>query len=169
MGKQAFLSAVFVVTTIYAGLTQSDKNSDLFLEFKKLDSIFFQRGFNQCDLVYLENHISDDLRFYHDKSGLQDREAFFENTRKYICSDSNKKPIREVDASSLEVFPLYNNGLLYGVIQNGIHHFYLRENGKEDLHTNTAKFTSVWLLENEIWKISEVLSYDHQDPNIDKP
>jgi hypothetical protein len=45
-----------------------------------------------------------------------------------------------------------------------VHLFYLREKGKEDVWTNIARFTSVWLLENGTWKLSEVLSYDHQDP-----
>jgi hypothetical protein len=98
----------------------------------------------------------------------QDRKTFFENTKKYICSNSIQKPIRRVDANSLEVFPLYNNGKLYGAIQHGVHYFYIRENGKEDLWTSTAKFTSVWILENEIWKLSEVLSYDHQNPGVEK-
>lgn len=164
MIKQALLCLIFVVVSMHVGITQVDKYSDLHKQFKKQDSIFFERGFNQCDIVYLDKHIAADLKFYHDQSGFQDRKTFFENTRKYICSNMDKKPIRQVDENSLEVFPLYNNGILYGVIQKGIHHFYIRENGKEDVCTSIAKFTSVWVLENEIWQISEVLSYDHQDP-----
>ena len=118
-------------------------------------------------MAYLENHVAEDLKFYHDQSGFQDRAAFFENTRKYICSNAAQKPIRKVDANSLEVFPLYNNGIIYGAIQNGTHHFYLREDGKEDIWTSTAKFTSVWVLESEIWMLSEVLSYDHRDPVLE--
>lgn len=158
------ISIIIFLLFSFATHAQVDKDSDLFIQFKKQDSTFFERGFNLCDLVYLENHIADDLRFYHDQSGFQDRDAFFENTQKYICGNSERKPIRKVDPNSLEVFPLFNNGILYGVIQHGIHHFYLRETGKEDVHTSTAKFTSVWVLENKIWKITEVLSYDHQNP-----
>lgn len=169
MTKQIFFSVAFLVLSIFSVKGQVDKSSALFIEFKKQDSIFFERGFNQCDMKYLESHMADDLKFYHDQSGFQDRNAFFENTRKYICGDSEKKPIRKVDPTSLEVFPLYNNGEIYGVIQKGIHHFYLRENGKEDVKTSRAKFTSVWILENDIWKISEVLSYDHQDPMTESP
>ena len=143
---------------------QLDKGSDLFKELKKQDSIFFERGFNQCDLGYLNAHIAHNLKFYHDQSGFQDRKAFFENTEKYICSNPGKKPIRKLETGSLTVFPLYNNGILYGAIQSGIHHFYIRESGKEDVMTSTAKFTSVWVKENNIWKLSEVLSYDHHDP-----
>jgi len=169
MIKQALISLIFVATSIYSSTAQVDNDSELFIKFKKQDSIFFERGFNQCDMVYLKNHIADDLKFYHDQSGFQDKKAFFENTQKYICSNPKKKPIRRVDESSLEVFPLYKNGTLYGVIQKGIHHFYIRESGKEDLWTSTAKFTSVWVIENEMWKISEVLSYDHQNPVNEMP
>ncbi len=166
--KQLLCTVILFALSICNGIAQSDKNSDLFIELKKKDSIFFERGFNKCDIDYFQSHLADDLKFYHDQSGIQDRKAFFENTKKYICSDSEKKPIRKVDTHSLEVFPLHNNGVLYGAIQKGIHHFYLRENGKEDVWTSTAKFTHVWILENKIWKISQVLSYNHQDLIVKK-
>lgn len=169
MKKQVLFSIAFITLSIFNAIGQVDKNSDLFIEIQKQDSIFFERGFNQCDLEFLESRIAEDLKFYHDRSGFQDRKAFFENTQKYICSNSIQKPIRKLESNSLEVFPLYNNGKLYGVIQKGIHHFYLREEGKEDVWTSTARFTSVWVLENKIWKVSEVLSYDHQDPGIENP
>ena len=163
MSHNAILFTISMLICSVGLQAQIKNNSELFLELKTQDSIFFERGFNQCDMDYLEKHITQDLGFYHDQSGFQDRAAFFENTKKYICSNSIQKPIRIVDANSLEVFPLYNNGILYGAIQNGTHRFYLREKGKQDLFTSTAKFTSVWELENNIWKMSEVLSYDHQD------
>ena len=167
MRIRAFFTIAIVASSVFAGFAQADINSDLYIQFKMQDSVFFERGFNQCDMAYLENHISDDLSFYHDQSGIQDRNGFFENTKKYICSNLERKPIRKVDASSLEVFPLYNNGILYGIIQHGVHHFYIREAGKVDLLTSTAKFTSVWILDKEVWKISKVLSYDHQNPVIE--
>jgi hypothetical protein len=160
--KRIFLLSCLVFS--FAANAQVKKDSELFRQFAVLDSTFFERGFNQCDMTYLEEHVARDLRFYHDKSGFQDRSIFLENTRKYICPTTGPKPIRKVDPNSLELFLLYNNGKLYGAIQSGIHHFYLREKGKEDLHTNIAKFTSVWTLDNGTWKLTEVLSYDHQDP-----
>ena len=162
------ISIFILVFITISSSAQVDNDSDLFKELKKQDSTFFELGFNQCDLEYLKDHIADDLRFYHDQSGFQDRNAFFENTKKYICSNSDKKPIRKVDVKSLEVFPLYSNGKLYGAIQKGNHHFYLRENAKDDLWTSTAKFTHVWVLKNEQWKLTEVLSYDHKAPVFDK-
>ena len=165
--KQIILCLIFLTILYVQAFAQVDINSDLFIELRKQDSILFERGFNNCDLDYLQNHIAEDLKFYHDQSGIQNRDGFFENTQKYICSNPDVKPIRKVDTNSLEVFPLYNNGVLYGAIQNGIHHFYLRENGKEDLMTSTAKFTTVWDLKDEVWTISTVLSYDHQEPKLE--
>ncbi|MDZ4071605.1 MAG: nuclear transport factor 2 family protein [Sediminibacterium sp.] len=156
---------ILLLMTASAVVAQPDKRSPLFLELKQQDSLFFERSFNQCDIAYLESRMAQDLKFYHDQSGFQDRTKFFENIQQYICTPSSKKPIRKVDVNSLEVYPLNNNGKLYGAIQMGIHHFYIREQGKEDIHTSTAKFTHVWLMQEGIWKLSEVLSYDHHEPN----
>ena len=168
MTKQIFLCVALLAASLLNVKAQINKNSSLFIELKKQDSIFFERGFNQCDLPYLEKVVARDLKFYHDQSGFQDRNVFFENIKKNICSNPNKKPIRKLEQESLTVFPLHNNGILYGAIQSGVHHFYIREEGKEDLWTSTAKFTSVWIKENETWKLSEVLSYDHHDPKPQK-
>lgn len=163
MAKRILFS-VFLIISFQNIRAQINRNSSLFTELKKQDSIFFERGFNQCDIAFLEMATAEDLKFFHDQSGFQDRTKFLENTRKFICSDPTKKPIRKLAAESLNVYSLYNNGVLYGAIQQGIHHFYLREIGKEDLLTSTAKFTHVWKLQNNSWKLSEVLSYDHQAP-----
>jgi len=164
MKEIKILILVFFSVSAY---TQISTESDLFRDLKIQDSILFERGFNQCDLEYLNKHISESVSFYHDQAGYQDKAAFFENTKKYICSNLEIKRIRQVDANSLEVFPLNKNGELYGAIQKGIHHFYLREKGKTDIKTSIAKFTHVWVLEGEIWKLHEVLSYDHQNPPED--
>ena len=67
--------------------------------------------------------------------------------------------------NTLEVFPLYNQGVLYGAIQNGVHEFYIKEANKESRLTSTAKFSHVWLKENDAWLLKRVLSYDHKTPN----
>lgn len=155
---------VILLLISFTANAQVNRDSDLFKDLKRQDSTFFERSFNQCDVVYLKNHTMDDLKFYHDQSGFQDKTAFLKNIQTYICHGGANKPIRHVDAGSLQVFPLYNQGKLYGAIQHGIHYFYLREKGKEDVHTSTAKFTHVWVLDNGAWKLSEALSYDHFQP-----
>lgn len=169
MTKQFLFSIIFLALSSHSIIAQVDKNSDLFIALKKQDSIFFERGFNSCDFEYLEQHVASDLKFYHDQSGFQDKQVFLENTSKYICSNPDKKPIRKLEPGSLSVFPLHNNGVLYGAIQSGVHNFYIREKGKPDVWTSIAKFTTVWIKKDSIWEMSDVLSYDHHDPVVEKP
>lgn len=161
MTKNILFRIIICVISLQNLCAQVDIDSALFIELKKQDSIFFERSFNQCDLEYLNKAIHKDLIFYHDQGGFQIRNEFVESVKKNICSNPNKKPIRKVEARSLEVFPLYNNGIMYGVIQRGIHHFYIREPNKKNIHTSSAKFTHVYLLENDKWLLKEVLSFDH--------
>lgn len=139
-------------------------SSGLFQTLRKQDSIFFERSFNRCDFDYLKNAIHRDLVFYHDQGGIQNRKTFLENTKKNLCSNPDKKPIRKLESGSMEVFPLNENGVLYGAIQSGVHEFYIREPGKVDLLTSKARFTHVWLLKGNRWLLKEVLSFDHNVP-----
>jgi CubicO group peptidase (beta-lactamase class C family) len=164
MKYQIILSLIFIAAGIFNSYSQVEETSDLFRTLKERDSVFFERTFNLCDLEYLENNITDDLEFYHDQGGYQDRGAFLKSTRENICSGGAVKPIRKVDANGLQVFPMYRNGKLYAAIQKGVHHFYLQEKEKEEVQTGTAKFTHVWRLEDGTWKLAEVLSYDHAGP-----
>ncbi len=162
--SKPFILILIVVLSIQNSYSQAEETSELFKTLREIDSTFFERGFNQCDLEYLDKAIHKNLKFYHDQSGIQDRDDFFENTKKYICSNPDKKPIRKVEGQSLEVFPLYNNGALYGAIQSGVHNFFIRKPNKEDVQTSSAKFIHLYLLENENWLLKEVLSFNHHDP-----
>jgi hypothetical protein len=85
---------------------QLAKDSELFITIKKMDSLLFERGFNNCDTAALQAIIHKDLVFYHDQGGIQNRQQFIDAVVKNICSGSAQKPIRKVDEQSLEVFPL---------------------------------------------------------------
>lgn len=159
--KNIFLLLALLLSSFLSA--QVAKDSELFLALKKHDSLFFEKSFNQCDLVFLEKAIHSDLVFYHDQGGVQNKTSFLESVKNNICSNPNQKPIRKVKEESIEVFPLYQNGQLYGVIQNGIHEFYIREPHKKDVLTSTARFTHVYLLENNHWILKEVLSFDHKN------
>ena len=168
MAKKLSFS-IFILFLFFGNLkSQIEKNSTLFLELKKQDSLFFERGFNNCDIAYLEKTMDENLKFYHDNGGFQDKKLFMERTKQNICGNPNQKPIRKVIESSLEVFPLYNNGELYGAIQTGEHQFFTCEKNKEDVLGGQAKFTSVWTKKHANWLMSDVLSYDHGDPNKTK-
>ncbi|TDO93994.1 nuclear transport factor 2 family protein [Flavobacterium sp. 245] len=159
MKKLLLLFVLNISATLFA---QAAKDSELFLTLKKHDSIFFEKSFNQCDIAFLEKAIHPDLVFYHDQGGIQNKKTFLENVKKNICAKGSQKPIRKVKPESLEVYPLYSEGKLYGVVQTGIHDFYIREANKPDVFTSTAKFTHVYLLINKEWVLKEVLSFDHK-------
>lgn len=101
----------------------------------------------------------EDLEFYHDKSGLiRSRNTMIENLKAILCSDSTVKTRRELIMESLKVYPLDN----YGAIQIGEHYYYQSQQGQPEKKVEIAKFTHIWKKEKEDWKISRVMSYDHQ-------
>jgi len=165
MKQFSLLISIILLLFTASGNAQVSKNSALFIQLKKADSLFFEEGFNKCNFEILETYIPNDFEFYHDENGTQNKEQFFTAFRESICANTERKPIRKVVEGSLEVFRLKNNGETYGAVQKGIHLFYIKEPNKELYLTNIAKFTSVWNLENGKWKLSRVLSYDHKEPN----
>lgn len=163
-------SNVVLLILLTAGSVQStqaqvSESSELFRALAKNDSLLFDEGFNHCKLQITQGIISRDLEFYHDTGGFQDRDEFFQAIEENICSSPDKKPIRKLVSGTLKVFPLKDSGHLYGAIQKGIHQFYMKEPGKDLYLTSTAKFTHVWILEDDSWKLKSVLSYDHQVPH----
>lgn len=165
MKQFSLLFTVISTLLCYTSNAQISKDSNLFIQLKKTDSLFFEEGFNKCNFEILETYIPNDFEFYHDENGTQNKEQFFTGFRESICSNTKRKPIRKIVEESLEVYRLKNNGETYGAIQKGIHLFYIKEPNKELYLTNIAKFTSVWNLESGEWKLSRVLSYDHKEPN----
>ena len=159
---------VFVLFILFgfissSGFSQEPVDSALFITLKKNDSLLFDEGFNNCKISAFEHLISEDLEFYHDQGGLTtNKEDFLKNVRNNICSSPDKKPIRKLDPESLQVFPLYQSGKLYGAIQQGRHDFFIKEPGKDLYQTSTALFAHLWLLKEGKWILKRVLSYDHK-------
>ncbi len=169
--KYAFISILFI--TIYQtktspkeGLENTPKDtSSLFLQLKTCDSLLFNIGFNECNLDVFDTLVADDFEFYHDQSGITpNKEAFISGTKNGLCT-MDYKAIRKLQRGSLNVFPMYNNGELYGALQTGFHQFYALYPSEPDLkHTSEARFTHLWLKEDNQWKLARVISYDHHSP-----
>ncbi|MGE0882289.1 MAG: nuclear transport factor 2 family protein [Blastocatellales bacterium] len=160
------MKITFLLLVLLLALTdinaQSKEDSELFKTLKAKDELLFNQGFNNCDINQLENLVGDNFEFYHDQSGITDsKEAFIKSIRDGICKLSYK-PRRELVEGSLEVYPLKNNGVLYGAIQSGKHRFYAIEKDKPEYLTSEARFTHLWKLEEGEWKLIRVLSYAHQ-------
>ncbi|MCM8568247.1 nuclear transport factor 2 family protein [Gramella jeungdoensis] len=156
---------ILLLASYTPNFSQVPVESDLYKELQRKDSLLFKEGFDKCRISEFEDFISEDLEFYHDQGGLStNKEDFLTAVRNNICGNPDKKPIRKLRKGSLKVFPLYHNGKLYGAIQKGTHDFFIKEPNKELYMTSKAKFTHVWLLENDEWILKRVLSYDHQNP-----
>ncbi|MCI2229543.1 nuclear transport factor 2 family protein [Polaribacter sp. MSW13] len=139
---------------------QVDKNSDLHKTLKSKDSIIFERTFNKCEIEKLEPIIAEDFEFYHDIAGIQNRKEFINAVKNNICSKPGNNK-RNLVKGSLEVFEMKNNNKIYGAIQKGKHTFQQKIDGKMKT-LGIADFTHLWILENNIWKLKRVLSYNHQ-------
>ncbi len=119
--KSLLLCSIGLLMVSGITIAQVDKNSDLFNTLKAKDSILFKIGFNECEVEKSAELLTDDLEFYHDNSGVSNsKEEFIEAMKSGICRANNpKKVYRFLVEGSLEVFPMYDNGKLYGALQNG--------------------------------------------------
>ena len=162
--KHSLLFKILLVNVFFFSIwnsnAQIDRKTKLYKTLKSKDSIIFERGFNNCELEKLKLVISDSIEFYHDISGIQYRKEFMDAIKNNVCSNPGNFT-RLLVEKSLEVFPMKNNGILYGAIQNGKHAFQIKEN-KILKTVGIANFTHLWILENKIWKLKRVLSFNHK-------
>lgn len=157
---------IAMLVTFFIGNSQVAKQSELYELLKEKDSLLFDAAFNRCDTDTMKDLFTEDFEFYHDKSGsTMGRESFLAPTIERCASRNPADPQyskRMLVENSLEVYPLYDKGDLYGAIQQGIHRFEFLNNRREYQCGDTAKFTHLWVLEGGDWKIKRELSYDHQ-------
>ncbi|MBT8261231.1 MAG: nuclear transport factor 2 family protein [Bacteroidia bacterium] len=154
---------IFFLLTLSFGIhAQVDRDSELFKTLQQKDSLIFKRGFNHCELEVFIDFIAEDLEFYHDKAGItNNKAAFVKQFKNGICGNPDFSARRELIQGSLEVYPLYDNGNLYGALQKGIHKFYAKPKDKPEITGSTARFTHLWLLLEGEWILKRVLSYNH--------
>jgi hypothetical protein len=125
------------------------------------DSVFWE-AYNKCDVDKMATFFTADTEFYHDKGGLTlTRDKFIESVRKGLCGNPNWRLRRKAVEGTVNVFPLKDVG---GLI-SGEHVFYINEKGKEEFLDGYGKFLQVWKIENNQWKMSRILSYDHGPAN----
>ncbi|TRO66832.1 serine hydrolase [Christiangramia sabulilitoris] len=146
---------------------QTTSYSEIEKEILVADSLLFNEGFNNCNMSALEQAADKNLEFYHDISGVtMGKENFKNGIKKNICS-IDYKPIRELNLEDHHVFPLRENGEIYGAVQSGTHRFYALKDDNSKFLTSTARFTNLWLKKSDHWKLQKVMSYDHKTPKID--
>jgi hypothetical protein len=157
MKFSAFLSLVLLVSGAFVpagaqavlSLDSIKSQEELTQTITALDKQLFD-AYNTCNIEKLGTLVTDDLEFYHDKTGLAvGKQPFLDAIKKNICG----KVTRELVQGSLEVYPLHG----YGAVEIGVHRF--RHPGDSDV--GGAKFVQLWQYKDGAWKISRVISYDH--------
>jgi uncharacterized protein DUF4440 len=123
----------------------------LFQTIQSLDTKVFD-AYNHCDLTTLASLVSEDLEFYHDKTGLaRGRQSFIDSIKNNICG----KVSRELVPGTLEVYPLAH----YGAVEIGTHRFH--HPGHDD-DVGEAQFIMLWQNKDAVWQITRVISFDHR-------
>jgi ketosteroid isomerase-like protein len=124
-----------------------------------LDTKLFD-AYNHCDLKTLGDMVSDDLEFYHDQTGLAVGKApFLAAIKQNICG----KVERSLKPGSLEAHPLKT----FGAVEIGEHWFH--HPGHDDTEgVGMAKFVMIWQNKDGVWKLTRVISYDHESDQRSK-
>jgi hypothetical protein len=145
------LLAVAAISTLHIHAQSEAQPDSLFKTIQSLDTKLFD-AYNNCDLVTLGNMVSDDLEFYHDQTGLSVGKAhFLAAIKQNICGKVNRTLLPE----TLEVYPLNH----YGAVEIGIHRF--SHPGHPENGMGDAKFITLWENKDGTWKVTRVISYEH--------
>lgn len=147
---------VFCIVPSLAQTPQGEPpTSDLHKTIASLDASLFD-AYNRCDLDKLAGYFAEDLEFYHDQTGLaRGRQALLDAVKNNICG----KVHRELVPGTLEVYPLKD----YGAVEIGVHHF--THPGHPEDAGGDAKFIHLWQLKDGAWKITRVISFNHNSPS----
>ena len=141
-----------VALLISASLACAEGSSDgsLYAELSTMDRELFTAAFISCDEKKFKSLLTDDVEFYHDKTGPR----YGEDVGKLRSCPRDNGVTRTLVPESLEVYPISG----YGAVQIGRHTF-TREGEKG---TEIAKFVHLWKSNDGKWKLARILSFDHR-------
>ncbi len=140
---------------VIAQPVDSDTPQDeLFSEIANMDEVLFN-AFNNGNMEKIKTLFTEDLEFYHDKTGL----SGYQSNIKAIgeLSAGSIRIRRALVEGSLKVYPLPG----FGAIQEGQHDFFETLPGENERQTGTFKFIHIWKKTEDGWKIARIVSYDH--------
>jgi len=141
---------LFAFTFTHTQAQTAAAPDQLFKTIQALDTQLFD-AYNHCDLTTLGAMVSEDLEFYHDKTGLAvGRQVFIDAIKNNICG----KVTRELVAGTLEVYPIAD----YGAVEIGVHTFH---HPGEPSNVGEAKFIILWHQKDGKWQVTRTISFDH--------
>ena len=153
--------AAAIITLISPSFTCiAQQSGKLYDEIMKVDSLYFSAQ-NECDLKKYASYLSEDFELFHDKGGFTASKDDEMEGMSVFCGEAqrSRQPLRrKLIESSLSVYPMDN----YGALQFCEHIFYLQINDGTEKVVGSGKMTVLWKLINNEWKLTRIISYDHQ-------
>ena len=143
-----FLISLFMNGQVKEIPKYQPSNIDLYNQIVKMDSIYFN-AYNTCDIKTQADIYHEDIEFFHDKGGLTtSKEGLLKSLKENICG----KVTRTLIKGSIEVYPINN----YGAVEIGYHKFFNKQEPNQK--SIPSKFIAIWKKENNLWKITKVIS-----------
>ena len=125
------------------------------------DSLFWIT-YNACTMDRMNEFITKDVEFYHDKGGIiKGLDSMITKTKRNLCSGKLRLRREEVKGTK-RIDLLKENDHIYGAILSGEHFFYILVSGKSEVLDGHARYSHLWLKEGGNWKMSRIYSYDHK-------
>ena len=154
------LTALMILLTGSLLTCFSQQSGELYDQIAKMDSLYFSAQ-NECNLEKYAYYLSEDFEFFHDKGGFTASKDDEMKGMAIFCGKEQRarQPLRrELIKGSLKVYPMDN----YGALQFCDHTFHLQINDGTEKVVGSGKMTALWKLINNEWKLTRVVSYDHQ-------
>jgi ketosteroid isomerase-like protein len=151
LNRSLRLLVLLTVSSLPADAQSIAQPDPLFKTIQSLDTKLFD-AYNHCDLTRLGAMVSDDLQFYHDQTGLSVGKApFLAAIKQNICGKVERALLQD----TLEVCPLKG----YGAVEIGVHRFHHSSHPGNSV--GDAKFVTLWQNKDGAWKVTRVISYNH--------
>lgn len=127
------------------------------------DAALFALVFEACEPERLRTMVTPDFEMYHDRDGVVATNAdMFVRDYATSCAAARApnawRSRRELVAASLNVHPVPG----YGAIEDGEHVFYERQGDGPEHLAGRARFTQLWRLTPDGWRLARVFSYGHR-------
>jgi hypothetical protein len=162
------LALAFAATQPASGAVTLPEGPALTEAIRARDAEFFRLVFLGCDPARLRTMITPDFEMYHDRGGVVATDAdAFAAVHERACRERQApdawRSRRELVTASLRVDPVPG----YGAIEDGEHLFYEwrgAAQGPEDRAgrlVGRARFTQLWKLTPDGWRLARVFSYAH--------
>lgn len=127
------------------------------------DAEFFALFFTGCEPARLRTMLAPDVEFYHDKGGFifRDADAMVADYAKNCAARAKPDAWRSrrlLVPATLHIHPIPG----HGAIEDGEHYFYERKGEGPEKRVGYGRFTIVWVLSPDGWRLSRALSFDHR-------